>query len=411
MLHMLRNYSGHVVGSRMCELGKNLFDTTIDSDALPSIEKLALSMPTLYLHVPFCHEPLCEMCPFCRQAFKHAVAARYMEDLGTELTRYKDLNFTSIYIGGGTPATVLPELMELVQEFAPNVEELSVEAHPTDLTEKNLQIMKAAGVTRLSVGVQSFDESLLKLMGRSNGRNPIENLYRAMDYFVVNADLIYNFAGQTIEQFVQDIDTLIEMSVPQITCYPLMAAPGSFSQVDDSKERQYYWAMLDRFKASGYTALTPWAFTRLPDGSQGEYISNSGSEEYLGVGASSISKIGSIFTINTYNLEQYHAQIQQSQIPLGGMKKVSRTENIQYFLLTSLFGMSVDMNTLSNNQYEIGLIKTEVQALRMLGLVTINDGIVTPTEEGMYFLSRVMKSFYTGLNFFRATLKEHAAAH
>ncbi len=411
MLHSLEAPIRRFVGGRLRGLGRTMFDTERDALAFHVHDLSPTTNLTLYMHVPFCHAPLCDMCPFCRQVFKSDEAQRYTEDLRKELTRYQHLSLPSVYIGGGTPATLLAELMVLVQEFEMGGDELSIEAHPSDLTPKSLKLMKDSGVTRLSVGIQSFDEALLAQMGRSNGAHPVESLHRAQEHFMVNADLIYNFAGQTIEQFMHDLDMLIDLGVSQITCYPLMPAPGSFRQVDNSREKQYYRAMLTRLNAVGYSPLTPWAFARSLDETQGEYISNTGGEQYLGVGASAISKIGNVFTINAYNLDQYHQRVQQDQMPVIGMRPLSQTEDAQYFLLTSLFGLFLDLSNGTGNPYTDHLIKTEVQALRMLGLVTITDNIAKPTETGMFFLSEVMKDFYTGLNFFRAKLKVlHAAA-
>lgn len=405
MLHIVQESVARWVGARMRAFGKKMFHATDAIDSLSRLELLETTTPTLYIHVPFCHAPLCGMCPFCRQVFKRGEAERYVHDLRAELARYKHLQFPSVYIGGGTPSTLLTELMELVHEYSIGGDELSIEAHPADLSASDLEIMVDAGVTRLSVGVQSFDNQLLKQMGRSNGVNPVEHLRAAQQHFVVNADLIYNFTGQTIEQFVRDLDILIEIGVSQITCYPLMPAPDKFQHVDDASERQYYHAMLERLKTAGYAPLTPWAFTRSPQESQGEYISNSGGEQYLGVGASSISKLGALFTINAFNLDQYHQLVQDGQFPVIGVRKLRPIEDAHYFLLTSLFGMRLDMSTLAGNQYRSVLLKTEVQALRMLGLVVINDSIAQSTEAGMLFFSKVMKDFYTGLNFFRAELK------
>lgn len=398
-----------LLGSRLEYFGQNIFtQKSVSSEKLPLVEIPPHSKQTLYIHIPFCHAPLCEMCPFFRMEYQSDLADRYLLDLEEELKRYQHLPFPEVYVGGGTPATVLKKLVALLKKYNLGSQKLSLEAHPQDLTADNIRLMEEAGVTRLSVGIQSFNPQLLEQMDRNNGRRPIENLKQAVDKFTVNADLIYNFAGQTVEQFLADLDTLIAIGVPQITCYPLMAAPGSFKIVDNSQEREFYFAMLAKFKEHGYQAKTPWCFTKDPDTQQGEYISEEGGEEYLGVGASAISKIGETFIINLFNLDQYHQQVNAGMPPLVGARKLSLIEDAQYFLLTGLFGMRLDTTKLTGNPVKDKLIKMELFALRKMGLVTIDDHTAELTPEGMFFFSRAMKDFYTGLNFFRQEYKEAA---
>ncbi len=400
--------AGKYTGVKLKSFGRNLFTKSDRSEVVHTPEIPTDVIPTLYIHIPFCHAPLCEMCPFFRVELEKKVAEKYVRDLRTELSRHKGVPFSSVYIGGGTPATVLPALVELVKEFGIGGKELSVEAHPSDLTEANVALMKEAGVTRLSVGVQSFDPELLELMKRNNGRNPVENLKRAAESFSVNADLIYNFAGQTVAQFENDIDILVGLGISQITCYPLMAAPGEFHVVDDSRESEFYAAMLKKFAQAGYKPLTPWCFAKATDESQGEYISSSNGDQYLGVGASAISKIGPYFTINSFNLSEYHSQVERGESAVIGIKKLNIFEDAQYFLLTGLFGMKLNLDKLTGNKAKDRLIRVEVKLLRAAKLVTVSDNTAVLTEAGMLFFSKAMKEFYTGLNFFRQKHKENA---
>ncbi len=396
-------------GIKLKNFGRNLFTNSRRSEVVRPPEIPTDVIPTLYIHIPFCHAPLCEMRPFFRVEFETKMAQKYIQDVRTELSRYKGVKFSSVYIGGGTPATILPALVDLVKDFGIGQKELSVEAHPSDLTQANVGLMKKAGVTRLSVGVQSFDPDLLRKMKRNNGRNSIENLKRAAESFSVNADLIYNFAGQTVAQFENDIDILVDLGISQITCYPLMAAPGEFHVVDDSREGEFYAVMLKKFAQAGYKPLTPWCFAKATEESQGEYISSSSGDQYLGVGASAISKIGPFFTINSFNLAEYHNRVAHSEQAVIGVKKLSIFEDAQYFLLTGLFGMKLDLNKLTGSKVKDRLIRVEIKLLQAAKLVTVNGNTVTLTESGMLFFSKAMKEFYTGLNFFRQKHKENAA--
>ncbi len=400
-----------VIGSYIKNKGNQLFREPLkQTDHKPDklSEQIDSQNTTLYLHIPFCEAPLCRFCPFCRGVYNPEVARTYVNDLRQELQLYQKILFTSVYIGGGTPALVFSELASLIEEFQLNRGSLSVETHPRDLTPENIELMKKTGITRISVGVQSFNETVLKKMGRVNGPNVRENIESAQAAFeVVNVDLIFNFPGQTVEQFTADIDQLIHMGVSQITCYPLMASPGSFEEFDDTNEITYYKAMLEKFNAAGYTALTPWCFVKDSEEEQGEYITNhGGGNEYLGVGLSAISYLGSKFYINTFDINYYHECIEAGESPVIGIGKLSKFTDLQYNLLISLFGMKINTDDFPQRSLEKAVVVAELKALEIAGLVTRAGNTFRLTPEGMFSLSSLMKEFYTGLNYFRGEQKK-----
>jgi len=391
--------------------GNQIFREPLDQEPDKSSEPIDSQGTTLYLHIPFCEAPLCRFCPFCRGVYDPDVARTYVGDLRKELELYQELIFSSVYIGGGTPILVFSELVSLIEDFKLNTGSLSVETHPRDLTLENIELMKDTGVTRISAGVQSFDKGILKKMGRKNGANAKENILRAQEAFkVVNADLIFNFPGQTVDQFIDDIDQLIEMGISQITCYPLMASPGSFEDFDESTEVVFYKAMLEKFNTAGYTALTPWCFVRDSEEEQGEYITNhDGGNQYLGIGLSAISYLDSKFYINTFDINEYHDRIEAGDSPVIGIGKLNRFTDLQYNLLISLFGMEIDIDNFPQGFMEQTLVKTELKALEIAGVVRREGSLYYLTEEGMFYLSRLMKDFYTGLNYYRAEKKNDKA--
>ena len=129
-------------------------------DALPRL---------LYLHIPFC-EKLCPYCSFHRLVFQETIGRDYFAALRQEIKMYRDKGYTfhGLYVGGGTPTVMMEELertLNCARECFP-LQEISVETNPNHLTEKNIEALRRAGVSRLSVGIQSFDDGLLKAMDR-----------------------------------------------------------------------------------------------------------------------------------------------------------------------------------------------------------------------------------------------------
>ncbi|MCJ7605689.1 MAG: radical SAM protein, partial [Dehalococcoidales bacterium] len=127
---------------------------------------------SLYAHIPFCRS-LCPFCCFNRYLFEEDAARRYFTDLKMELDLYRErgFSFSSIYFGGGTPTVLMEELagfIDYLRSVFP-VKEISLETTPRELTDDNISRLQQAGINRLSVGVQSFEEPVLKTMGRING--------------------------------------------------------------------------------------------------------------------------------------------------------------------------------------------------------------------------------------------------
>ena len=197
----------------------------------------------LYLHVPFC-EALCPFCSFHRVQFRPRQAQPYFEALRAEVAHYADrgYEFGEVYVGGGTP-TVMPEELARTLGWVRerfSLTDISVETNPNHLTPPVLQALQAAGVTRLSVGVQSFDDDLLKRMGRyqayGSGLETAERLARIQaDFPTVNADLIFNLPGQRADSFARDLEILRQdVGVTQASFYPLMATPATRARMRKS---------------------------------------------------------------------------------------------------------------------------------------------------------------------------------
>ena len=171
----------------------------------------------LYMHVPFC-ERLCPYCSFNRFPFKEERAKPYFANMRKEMMMLKDLgyDFESVYIGGGTPTIMIDELCETIDMARENfsIKEVSSETNPNHLIPSYLEKLKGR-VDRLSVGVQSFDDGLLKQMDRYEkygcGQEIMERIQEASPYFVsMNADMIFNFPAQTEDILINDIERVIE---------------------------------------------------------------------------------------------------------------------------------------------------------------------------------------------------------
>ena len=397
-------------------------DSLVNAERLGKGEVFTLKVHpeaiSLYVHIPFCRS-LCPFCCFNRYLFQEDLARRYFNDLKQELDMYRErgFSFTDIYFGGGTPTVLMDELGEFIKLLRKQfkVRQISLETTPRELTPSNIELLKEYGVNRLSVGVQSFDEQVLKTMGRING--PAEEVKRSLlmaegQFDTINVDFVFNFPGQTIEQFAKDVAAFKELDIDQATFYPLMASPHKkdaierrFNRVDNSHEKRFYEVILRELYHGVYKASTAWCFSR-GERMIDEYIIES--DDYIGIGAGSVSIVQGNFYVNTFSLEHYHDFTTSGHLPIVGWRKLSEKEEQRYYLLTKLFGLKLDREAFRQRfRGEIGRkLWLELAFLKTFGVVSGNN-ILRVTEKGMYSVSVMMRDFFAALN----TLREHHIEH
>ncbi len=271
----------------------------------------------LYVHVPFC-PALCPFCSFHRVVLRDDKARRYFAALRTQLRQYAEAGFRvgSVYVGGGTPTAVPDELehtLELINELFGR-QSFSVETNPSDLTPAVTGMLRRAGVERLSVGVQSFDDGLLRAMGRYEKYGSAaairEHLAAVADTFpTLNIDMIFNLPGQTRSMLERDLDILAgELRAQQVSFYPLMVAGSTRLAMRErmggygaNREREYY-RLIQRRLAADYRASSAWCFSR-GKAAIDEYIVTD--DEYLGAGSGAFGYYQGLLYSNTFSLNRY----------------------------------------------------------------------------------------------------------
>jgi len=365
-----------------------------------------------YLHVPFCEE-LCGYCTFYRERFEKALAHRYFAALREEIAMYRERGYTfdRIYFGGGTP-TVLPE--ELVRTIALvrslwNPAVISVETHPDHLTEPLYALLEEEGVNRLSVGVQSFQEVVLRGLARNQhigGDETRERLTRSIARFkTVNVDMIFSVFGQTTAMLKKDILAIRELLPDQVTFYPLMA-PASDSR-PDVPPRKFYDLIVDGL-SDLYRISSGWSFSLNGKSHIDEYITEC--EDYSGLGAGSFGYVGGVFYANTFSISEYIRQIGERQFPVIVRKRFLRTERMRYHFLTRLFGGHVDPKEAVRKFGYLPLLKLWKELLMMAAA-----GGMRPTgrltKRGRFLSMLMMKEFMSAVSEFRESCRAISIAN
>jgi oxygen-independent coproporphyrinogen-3 oxidase len=232
---------------------------------------VTFSPPTAaYVHVPFCRHR-CGYCNFTLIAGRDDLIEAYLEGLAAELSRLETPRpVQTLFLGGGTPTHLAPpqlqRLLRLARQWFPLAPgyEFSAEANPADVTPERIAVLQAAGLTRLSVGVQSFHAEKLKLLERDHTADTAREAIRfgREAGFSTSLDLIFGAPGETLEQWHRDLDEALALETDHVSLYGLTyergtsfwtrKLKGELRQAEEELEREMYLAAIDRLSAAGY---------------------------------------------------------------------------------------------------------------------------------------------------------------
>ena len=408
----------------------------------------------LYMHVPFCQR-LCPYCSFNRYAFREDVARPYFEHMRREMLMLKDLGYDieSIYCGGGTPTILIDELcrtLDLARETW-DIKEVASETNPNHLTRPYLEQLTGR-VQRLSVGVQSFDDGLLKQMDRydkyGSGDEIVERIAEAKSYFdLLNVDMIFNFPSQTEEILRSDLAKLIEVGCQQTTFSPLYVSSATsrkmeatLGKMDWGREFDFY-RIIDDTLAGGPDPLfhrsTIWTFSR-NDGSAAEAGAGGGDmvcgghvggdgpvviagtsgkgtanaqgtieefqtnyDEYPAIGSGSVTHLGGKLYVNSFSISEYNAAIDAGHLSVMGSVVMSKRDLMRYSFMVELYKLRLDKRAFKSRygcSVETGL-PVEMAFMHANGAFATDDGEeLTLTLKGRYLTLVMYRQFLSGLN-------------
>jgi len=368
----------------------------------------------LYAHVPFC-ERLCTYCSFNRFLYKESWARSYFADLREEMrmTARLGYDFASLYVGGGTPTILLDELCEtidLARELFPSIREVSAETSPNHLCPELVSEL-AHRVQRLSVGVQSFDDRLLRQMDRYGKYGCGEEVYErvagvAGQFDSFNVDMIFNFPSQTEDILVRDIERVKATGANQTTFYPLMASPlrrkeleQTVGAIDFEREARYYRLINSELRPD-FQPASAWTFSRDPQAMVDEYIVDF--PEYVGIGSGALSFLDGTIYGNTFSLAEYHERICSGLMGVVKHGKRYRTGALmRYRFVTDLFGLRLDKARFRRDfgvPVELGLA-AEMAFMSIVGAFATNTrSEATLTEKGRYLLLAMMRETLASSN-------------
>ena len=383
---------------------------------------------SLYIHIPFCQE-LCPYCSFVRYKYRESQALTYMESLRKELDLYLDLiqdtgiRVPSVYFGGGTPTLLTyPSLMEMIHYLHDRlgVKEISIETNPNDLNLQKIKDLARNGVTRLSIGVQSFSDEILHVLGRlahHDSQSAREAVALARGNFeTVNVDMIWDLPQQEMPHLEKDIRTIFELDVDQVTFYPLVPSPNKktlmerqFNRINQglfrkSRRHKKTYEFIQNSLKERYVPSTVWCFSKHGVKAIDEYAIDY--EEYIGLGCGSFGLINGRYHVNTFPVDNYTRLLNQGKLPIVRSKKLSDWELSNYRLMTRLFGVRIDKQRLhisesTPHEERAWSMAWRLTLLKKLGYLTEDKDSFYLTPRGMYQVDLLMRQIFSGMNSLR----------
>ncbi len=376
----------------------------------------------LYAHIPFC-KTLCTYCTFHRFLFKEYKAREYFINLRKEMEYVKALgyDFTAMYIGGGTTTILEDELIKTIEharKLFPSIKEVSCETDPAEIATPTFRNLKGL-VDRMSIGVQSFDDNILKLTDRydkfGSGVQIYERLQEAIDLFpVTNVDMMFGFRGQDLDMLQRDMDLIVKLNPRQITTYPLMVTSQTRKSVKNTiaakgLELADQYRIIMNTLGSRYRQLTSWTFGQTNNEGFDEYVVDH--DEYVGVGSGAFSFLGNNLYVNTFSLHRYGERISTGRTGVERQRHFDKHAVLQYRLMLGIFSARLSrkyFREVHGVNLDRALMK-EMLALRLVGAIKDDpndpDRIIV-TDAGKFLGLVMMKAFYSGMDNVRAELRK-----
>lgn len=356
----------------------------------------------LYLHIPFCRQK-CRYCDFASFAGAENCIDAYLSALDKEAAVYAGQKFDTLYIGGGTPsllsAVQLARLCEMISlYFGPlsSFAESTCEANPESLTPEKLRVLKETGLNRLSLGLQSFEDNILKRIGRIHDTKTFLSAYenaRAAGFENINVDLIAGLPGQTQEQFLNGLRRLMALRPEHISVYGLQIEEGTpFYKEGVSADEDLLRAELEQthfvLEEAGFVHYEISNFARPGRESRHNmlYWQNA---EYVGLGSAAASYQNGVRRANVENLHAYIERIEAGKSPAEFAErltgKAKEGESIMLGLRL-LGGMRLTAK-------QRALFSTEIAQLKARGLVEQKADLLKLTFEGLFLANQAFMAF------------------
>lgn len=366
----------------------------------------------IYVHIPFCSQT-CAFCYYKKDLIKsYSEVEEYIHYLKKEIaltSRHFDLKgrpVGSIYFGGGTPSLLKEkEFMELVEVLREHHSidrpEFSVEVDPGSASKTKLDCYVNAGVNRISMGVQSFDDRIIKLSHRNHTAEKAiraAEMIKAKDPNIcINVDLLSGLAGDSLETFSRSVDVALGLGIEMITIYKMITYANTFFfdksvRKDEiplpstEEEIVFFNAALDKIEEANYHFFTAYAFTK--SNYHHSYIENTfRGGDLIAYGTSAFGKLNGIQYQNSNNMETYKEKINSGKLPVYRTHRLTmKDQMIRELLLTTKLTSYSKREFIKKYGFDYyDLIPGTIAALEEKGYIEIRDNDHVLTRKGIVY--------------------------
>jgi oxygen-independent coproporphyrinogen-3 oxidase len=367
--------------------------------------------PGLYVHIPFCQSK----CPYCNfySIASRSLIPRWLHALEKEVSYYQGLfkYFDSLYVGGGTPTWLANGDLERLLghllacfNFAPDTE-MTIEANPGDLNQEKINALRAMGVNRISLGVQSFDDHALSFLNRNHtgtvAKAAITGL-QAAGFENIGLDLIYGFADQSLEQWRDTLYQAIAFEPEHLSCYQLtfenrtlfkrLKDEGKIRPLSEKAEYSFFTATSQMLEDHGYIHYEISNFAR-----EDIYYSRHNRKywhhiPYLGLGPSAHSFDGSNRWWNGRSVRRYCQLLEDGRAPIEGREELTEDQ-------LRLESIALGLRTRAGfDRKQISQCRRSSEMLSMLeasGFLRADNDRIFPTRKGFLVADQIPSYFLT----------------
>ena len=378
----------------------------------------------LYLHIPFCRLR-CKFCYFKVYTDKDSSdVGRYLKALAAEVRHYSEkpavqgrpLKF--VYVGGGTPSFISSDqLRSLAAELRSaipwdGVQEISFECEPGTLTRKKVGTIREIGVTRLSLGVEHFDDDILKENGRAHLSPEIYRCLpwvREQGFDQLNIDLIAGMIGETWDTWKDavrraiDLDadsvTIYQMELPFNTVYSRKVLEGNLGRpiADWTLKREWHDYAIREFEASGYAAGS--AYTMVKKGHGGSFVYRDAvwhGTDMIGAGVASFGHMSGVHIQNASEWSDYLERIESGDLPLGRAFRTDADERLTREMILQMKLGRLDAGYF-RGKFGVEILErfsSEFDKLQSAGMLQTENDLITLTRDGLLQVDRLLSGFF-----------------
>ena len=365
----------------------------------------------VYIHIPFCKQK-CLYCDFVSFANKQELQKDYIQALKKEIQNWKNnaYKIKTIYIGGGTPSYIDSNYISEIINLVGNAPSITIELNPGTVTKEKLLVYKNAGINRLSIGLQSTNDTLLKQIGRIHNYNQFletYNLARELGFNNINVDLMTGLPNQSIKDIKQSLEDICRLNPEHISVYSLIVEEntpmqklidnGELKLPDEELERQMYWYVKDYLELNGYKHYEISNFAK--PGFESEHnLDCWNQKEYIGFGAGAYSYLNKKRFGNISNLEKYIQNCNSNNFEKNVIIEEVQDKNQQmkeYMILglRKIDGISIQKFEEKFNENPILLFRKELQKLHEEKLIIIDGDVIKLSNKGLDLANIVWEEF------------------